>query len=146
MTPVVAVDQYEGISVLMSTSADGQRISDDEEDFVVLEDHESTQEEVMQSDASLFIPGDIFNEIDLDTDEPLRLVVTTFSGSALFQSESLAAYNNNQTTVNRTLNSPIISAEFGGRKIENLQTPIRITLRIFEVYTLYCTTCTVMCN
>ena len=129
MTPA---EDTQGISVLMSTTEDGTMISDD--DFQILEDHETTEEDVMQSDATLFIPGDIINQVT-NTEEPLRLVVTTFRVPTLFQSEEIAEVNQNQSEFSLVVNSYIISASLGGKIVEDLQTPIRLTFTpLNEVY------------
>ena len=106
----------------MSTSESEGREIISEKDFKV-EEGDITEQQKIQPEATLFIPGQIVDGVN---GTGTRLVVTTFRTSALFQSRKLAK-NNRRRDFNTTVNSRIISASIGGTVLEHLEEPVRMT-------------------
>ena len=116
-------DNSGGISVVlfapMSTMGSDQIV----DDTFLVADGDVTETQRAPPEATLFLPGDLIDSVNVST----RMVIIAYLDSSLFQSQELLALNQNQTEFNRTLNSRIISASFGQKKIENLKTPVRVT-------------------
>ena len=113
-----------GISVLMSVTGDGESISD-----LRIEEGDLTDVNETTLDATLFIPGQIADELPSNE---TRLVVTTFRVASLFPSRTIIETNQIQSDFNRTVNSRIISASIGNNRLENLPEPVQLSFVILS--------------
>ncbi|XP_071508191.1 adhesion G-protein coupled receptor G2-like [Diadema antillarum] len=64
--------------------------------------------------------------------ENIKIIMNVFSTPRLFISDSIVAFSEQNATVNRTANTPVISLSVGDVKLENLAQPINLTFTALE--------------
>ncbi|XP_072048614.1 uncharacterized protein [Amphiura filiformis] len=115
-------DLRDGLGIV-STGAAAEALLD--ENIMLVDSLQLADEVRPEADTMIFIPASVFDAVRNTESEMIRVTFAFFSTPALFKSVSLAESNSNNQGFQRDINTRVLSCTVGGRRINNLEEPIR---------------------